>query len=782
MSVVANVAINIDGRQAQDLLKSIQGEVKKLNGTFEELDTSSKKTQGGFDGIGQKAAILAAKFFTIKAAVDTVKKSLEVAFERGATEQRLKNLTSSTGEYEAALGAAAKIANDFGISQNQASRELTDLYARLQGAGFGLKEVTEIYRGFEAIAKTTGTTNEVASRTFLQLEQALSKGKLQGQDFLSVASNMPGVLDAIAAEAGVARGELQEMGSRGEITGDLIFRALAKANEGFDGIESRLNDQQKAFNNLGTVTETLQTQLGNLFGPAVVAGVELLAAAGQQLSEWWDYLGENVLPRVLKAIQPVVEAFQNLWDQVPWETIVGYLQGAILIGVQRITQAVELLSPMIAFIVNKFVELAQNPVFEFIAEQVGRLADMLGISNQEVSNFTIKQKEAAEEAAKLVNNFSSLPPEITSSKDAAAELRAEIEAAKAPLAELNAEQDKLTNSIENSLKVAEARHQAESAIRDVIKDQLKNQLSQAKSQKERIAIAKKIYNIEIANAKSALALALQRIQAEVDRANIAIKTQELKLQELDVEMKILNARGENTAKIQQAVASQRTALDIARSTAQTVQQIAGHQTRTAQATFEAQKNAAALAYQQNIVAKNTNAAANESQRLASGFEKAAAASSQIQRRPGVERILEENDPGAFRGPRTQTSTLTAAEFRALQEASRMSLSGSLNFFAKGGVVNKPTLGVIGEAGTEYIVPESKAANFAANYLSGARGDDALNAGSSIPAINIQTGPVMQQDGQRYVTISDLESAMQQVAGTLLGNGRTAGSRRYAGVR
>jgi hypothetical protein len=112
-------------------------------------------------------------------------------------------------------------------------------------------------------------------------------------------------------------------------------------------------------------------------------------------------------------------------------------------------------------------------------------------------------------------------------------------------------------------------------------------------------------------------------------------------------------------------------------------------------------------------------------------------------------------------------------------------TGGFSAFAKGGVVTKPTLGLIGEGGeSEYIVPESKAAAFAANYLSGARGSNAIPRfaeGGYVGPINVQTGPVMQQDGQQYVSMGDLESAMQTVVNTILGNGRTPGGRRYSGV-
>lgn len=103
-------------------------------------------------------------------------------------------------------------------------------------------------------------------------------------------------------------------------------------------------------------------------------------------------------------------------------------------------------------------------------------------------------------------------------------------------------------------------------------------------------------------------------------------------------------------------------------------------------------------------------------------------------------------------------------------------------FAEGGLVTRPTLAMVGEGGEpEYIVPQSKASAFAQNWISGARGTATLNSASS-PTINIQTGPVMQQDGKQFVTIGDLENAMQAVVTTLLSNGRTTGGRRYAGVR
>jgi hypothetical protein len=109
-------------------------------------------------------------------------------------------------------------------------------------------------------------------------------------------------------------------------------------------------------------------------------------------------------------------------------------------------------------------------------------------------------------------------------------------------------------------------------------------------------------------------------------------------------------------------------------------------------------------------------------------------------------------------------------------------------FAKGGYVGQGTLAVVGEAGPEYIVPERKAAAFAMNYLNGARGATAIPAfanGGFVGGnaqINVTTGPVMQQGGQQYVSMADLERAMRKTADGVYKSLRTPAGRYATGVR
>jgi hypothetical protein len=109
-------------------------------------------------------------------------------------------------------------------------------------------------------------------------------------------------------------------------------------------------------------------------------------------------------------------------------------------------------------------------------------------------------------------------------------------------------------------------------------------------------------------------------------------------------------------------------------------------------------------------------------------------------------------------------------------------------FADGGVVSKPTLAMVGEGGeAEYIIPESKMAAASSSYLAGARGADVMRAAgaagtSSTPAINVQTGPVVEFNGERYVTLGDFERGLQQVASSVINGLRTPAGRYATGVR
>ena len=105
----------------------------------------------------------------------------------------------------------------------------------------------------------------------------------------------------------------------------------------------------------------------------------------------------------------------------------------------------------------------------------------------------------------------------------------------------------------------------------------------------------------------------------------------------------------------------------------------------------------------------------------------------------------------------------------------------------GGVVNQPTLGLMGEGGeSEYVIPASKMSGAMSRYSAGARGgavipggshESGTVAGGSGNAIVEYTGPVLNFNGDEYVP----KSAVPDIIGAATKQGAMAGKAQVIGT-
>ena len=802
MSVVANVAINVDGKQAKTILDEIKRKVEAMNGTFGNVPGATQKVGGLTSAIAGMIPQLAIAATTM----EVLRQSVSTAFERGGAEQRLRNLTSSTGEFNAAIASATGASAKFGISQTEATVALADVYGRLKGVGFGLKETTQIYEGFNVAAKQSGISGADAAGVFFQLSQALGKGKLNGDEFVSVSERMPQLLDLIAQSTGRSRGELQQMAQQGQITSDVLYRALATAAEGSGDLNAKLTEQQRTMGKLTQVTDQLKAQIGNVFAPVVVAGAQGLAVIGEKLSEWWGYLGSQVFPKLLKALKPAIDEFRKLWTAIPWSTILGYLQGSIILALNRIIGVVRVMAPITAFIIRKFLELSNNPVFKFFAEQAAKLVERMGVTNNAVDAFTAKQAQARNQVAQTVDAYSSMPPKI---ETAAEKNKGLIAATNSVLNNLRAQRTSLDAQIaalERGATITSARFAAEKAINDLRGVQLEREYQLAKTAQQRFNIAVAIFNQQAQAAVIEYRQALDNIRLEKIKGELQLQSARLKYDEIRAEgfLQILKAKNveEETAKRQklgEALQAQNAVIDSTADQVAANKELNRYQAITAEAQYNAKILTAQTALEQKLVSGEiglTQASALEvSRSLANAYS-----SSQFMAQ-ATSSIAINSDKSAGNFIRVATNAEVAAtkireaadaqerlnNLRAQATAPAVSRNSPVRRFAQGGFVSRPTLGLIGEAGeSEYIVPESKAAGFVSNYLSGARGASAVAAAPTGSAggsttINVTTGPVMEFDGKRYVSVADMERAMRLTAEGVIGRLRTPSARIALGI-
>jgi tape measure domain-containing protein len=259
-------------KQYEAVLRSANREEEKGIGIKGRLGSALGGLRGALVSIG--AGVLVAGMVRGAAAAEQL-------------QLRLKLLSREYGETERVQQFVAQSAKTFGQSQVEAAAGVADVYARLRPLGTSLAEIETVYKGFNAVALASGTSAEAASGAFLQLSQALGSGRLQGDEFRSIAEQVPGILKLVANEMGVTVGQLKQLGSEGKITSDVLINALAK---GFEENKSKISEllalsPAQRFKEFKDSTQALSSAMGSELLPAIVPVVkiatELLRLFGQ---------------------------------------------------------------------------------------------------------------------------------------------------------------------------------------------------------------------------------------------------------------------------------------------------------------------------------------------------------------------------------------------------------------------------------------------------------------------------------------------------------------------
>ena len=290
---------------------------------------------------------------------------------------------------------------------------------------------------------------------------------------------------------------------------------------------------------------------------------------------------------------------------------------------------------------------------------------------------------------------------------------------------------------------------------------LNNAFEQTTNFSEQLAILDRLaelvqyrYELNVANANVERLSTIAQIKANTELLALEVQRQRIQYFRIVAAVKEQQAMGVYNNQQQEAIAAQSSALDIAVSTYDYAVRNAVVQERIANAVYDQKVEAA-------------------------GFARNMELASLASRRAGLNGG-DNREAGMGLGQRFVMG-------RTYQGGSFEVSNSSLKKMAKGGYVTSPTMALIGEGGEpEFVVPQSKAMAFAENWMNGRRGADALPrlatvSSSPQPTINITTGPVMQQNGTTYVTLADMEQAMQTMASNMLGSNRSYSGRRYQGV-
>lgn len=755
-----------------------KGTIPKASNNIRAFGKSSAAAASGVKGLGAAIGTALAPLLALSTAAAAAGKAVNTAFERSAAEQKLRNFTSSAEEFEIALALAAQASQKFGLSQTEALSSLADMNSRLRGLGFGLKEVSEIQQGFQAIVVQSGTSAEDAAGAFLQLSQALGSGRLQGDELRSILERMPTLAQRIAESMGKSTGEIRKLGSEGKLTSDIIQKALAEVANSSDGLGNKLTEQQLAMKAFGQAADQAFALAGEALGPVLVKLTEAATWAIQELAEWWEYLGANVFPQVQAALAPLQEAFANAFDDEALQFVINLIQNGLKLALDGATAALANMSKVLAFVINGFKALSDNPVFKFIADQVGRLADMLGLTGDKVGEFKEEQKKANDEIAKGVEKYSSMPPTIEDIKAAQKELTASLKEAD------QVAKNHLT-TLDQELQLSNARLQAEKAINNVLLEQANRRLNDANSAAEQLKAAEDVYKLTLQQAKLEYDSTLATIEGMVRKAQLQVEASKLKYQEVQATVELARAQNKINEAHYQALRAQGEAVKQAQQMLKTTEQVAEEQRRAAKAVYDGANAAAAAAFEQNKVWEATTGAANEAGRFAQNMaagaasaQQAATAASKINGGGTVQNSFEADNAAFYSAQgmrgiggyvekvRSSQKILDEAEQNLKRVNYQMELDQKAIEYAAAGFGEAATL--LSNYSDSFIYASTQLSN--QQRQSRTATSDAINSyryggqqGAVSPQVNIQTGPVTQMDGTNYVTTSDLSAATSSAA-------------------
>ena len=262
----ANVKLTVDASQATRALKGVQQQSTGLQRALGGLKSAFLGI--GVTALGRQAILTSANF-----------EKLNV---------RLGLLTKASGTFAKSQEIAAEAQKLFGLSATEALEGITNITARLQPLGVGVEDIRTTFIGFNTAAKLAGASAMESSNAFRQLAQALGSGRLQGDEFRSIAEQVPTILAPIAAELGVTIGELKKFASEGKLTSDVVIRALKKVElDGADSLKALLeNDPTQVFKNLGNEAENLSRAFGDQLAPAVLPVIRALTKVTEAITNF----------------------------------------------------------------------------------------------------------------------------------------------------------------------------------------------------------------------------------------------------------------------------------------------------------------------------------------------------------------------------------------------------------------------------------------------------------------------------------------------------------------
>lgn len=242
MADLASLVIKVDSRdikKAQDALKGLGFEAKRVDGGVSTMGRGFRQGARDAGMLGSAAGAAAINLRTLGAAaaaaavVAGARGFISMADDVSMLSARINLLSKSTTAYQDVQADLLRVANSSQTSLSAVGQLYSRLITPITKLGGSSKEALGIVESLSSALLMSGASAEESASVIRQFSQAMGKGKLNGDEFISIAENAPIVLRAMEDQLNKTTAEIYEMAEAGELTAGLVGNTMLKGIETF---------------------------------------------------------------------------------------------------------------------------------------------------------------------------------------------------------------------------------------------------------------------------------------------------------------------------------------------------------------------------------------------------------------------------------------------------------------------------------------------------------------------------------------------------------------------
>lgn len=262
-------SMNRSAKSAEQFARNAQSELSKIERSIDHLN----KTAGKVEFFGK--TLLAG--FSGAQIVSSLKEQADHYTELS---NKIKLVSENEKQHAQAMAAVFDISMKTAQSTQAVSAVYQSFAQNAKELGISQRQVADVTETISKAVAISGASAAEAQNSLTQFGQVLLMGKFRAQEYNSVMTQTPAVMQAIARGLGVTMAQLKAMSDDGELTTDKIISGIERSKASVDELYGKTSTTVSAsLQNLSTATEKWVGELDSSLGAteAVASAINVLA-------------------------------------------------------------------------------------------------------------------------------------------------------------------------------------------------------------------------------------------------------------------------------------------------------------------------------------------------------------------------------------------------------------------------------------------------------------------------------------------------------------------------